>query len=315
MLLNTIVMTPLEHIPINSVICYCHGYTDNISYMKLLEFQRFVSRGIAMVAIEYEGHGLSDGLFGYMEDWNHVIDDVASYFTDVIQRNQFLQNKPTFLMGESMGGAIAYDVYHRIPHLFQSPSAKKGQDDDNGGSSSSSSSSSRAGDDGRKGGGVILVCPMCKISDEMMPSPIVIDCFKRLLEVCPWFGYLPIVPTKNDNLKHRQYKRQQQYNIASLSPLNYSRNPRLSTARELLDTTLRISDTFHEFDASFLILHGKDDVITDPLLSQQLYDESKSTDKTIYLYDDMWHSLLSGETEENIERIVHDILVWIQQRS
>lgn len=286
MLLNTIIMTPPSSIPIQSVICYCHGYTESISYTKLLEFQRFVQRGIAIVAIEYEGHGLSDGLFGYIEDWNRIIDDVSSFFSYILNKTKALHDKPTFLMGESMGGAVAYDVYHRVPHLFQQP----------------------------YGGGVIFLCPMCKISDDMLPSPILIDCLKRLLELVPWIGYLPLAPTKT-NLENVAYRISEKHDIASLSPLNYSRKPRLSTARELLDTTVRMSETFHKFDASFLILHGKDDAVTDPFLSQQMYSESRSNDKTIYLYDNMWHSLLSGETEDNITRVTNDIIQWIEKRS
>lgn len=51
------------------------------------------------------------------------------------------------------------------------------------------------------------------------------------------------------------------------------------------DVTSRISNNFGAFDAPFLVQHGKDDRVTDPQLSQALYDESKSNDKTIKLYD------------------------------
>lgn len=283
MQLNTIMMTP-SHTdkPITAVICFCHGYSDNASYTKLIEYQKLVLEGnIAFVAIEYEGHGRSDGLLAYIEDWNVLIDDVTNYFSYVMQHNPLLQNKPTFLMGESMGGAIAYDVYNRIPDIFTK--------------------------------GVIFVCPMCKISDDMLPSPIIVDCLKRLLEVCPWLGYLPIAPCKN-SLHNVCYKEHEKRIQSSLSPFNYSRSPRLATARELVDATQRISESLYDFDAPFLIVHGKADVVTCPGLSQQLYDECKSMDKTIQLYDDMWHSLIGGEPDENVEIVLNDIIQWIQHR-
>jgi predicted esterase len=51
------------------------------------------------------------------------------------------------------------------------------------------------------------------------------------------------------------------------------------------NVTSDISSSLSEFDAPFLVLHGKEDKVTDPKLSQALYDESKSKDKTIKLYD------------------------------
>jgi hypothetical protein len=51
------------------------------------------------------------------------------------------------------------------------------------------------------------------------------------------------------------------------------------------NVTRDISSSLSEFDAPFLVLHGKEDRVTDPKLSQALYDESKSKDKTIKLYD------------------------------
>jgi caffeoylshikimate esterase len=70
-----------------------------------------------------------------------------------------------------------------------------------------------------------------------------------------------------------------------------------------------------EFDAPFLIVHGKEDLVTDPNLSQALYEESKSKDKTIHLYEGMWHALTTGEPDENIDRVFYDCIKWIVERS
>ena len=310
MLLNTVILTPKNQ-PMKAIICFCHGYSDNISYCKIMDYSRLVQEGnIAFVGIEYEGHGLSDGSMAYIENWNHVIDDISTYFTEITSshplflpsetstnKNHLMKN--IFLMGESMGGAVAYDVFHRIPQLFR---------------------------------GVLFVCPMCKISDDMLPSPIIIDCFKRLIEIFPWIGYLPIAPSKK-SINQVTYKCPKKLQLASLSPFNYHRKPRLCTARELIDTTIRLTadndtdthtDTttgpntiFNNPDSnvSFIIFHGADDVVTDPELSKQLYEESKCLDKTLKLYDTMWHSLLGGEPDENVTIVIRDMIEWIHQRS
>jgi alpha-beta hydrolase superfamily lysophospholipase len=100
MLLYTYAMIPTDQ-PVKAVVCFCHGYTDTISFSKRIEFQRLVHQGIAFVAIEYEGHGRSDGTVGLIYDWERLIDDVSSFYFQVATKR--FPGVPTFLMGESMG--------------------------------------------------------------------------------------------------------------------------------------------------------------------------------------------------------------------
>jgi len=283
MALSTVLMTPHDH-PVKAVVCFCHGYCDNISYSKVVEYQRFVERGIAFVGIEYEGHGRSDGPLGLISDWDRMIDDVSSYFSELVLGSKFKPGTPMFLVGESMGGAVAYSVYNRVPDIFK---------------------------------GVVFLCPMCKISDDMLPPEFVIDVMKWMTGPTgktSWIGYLPIAPAKNElrNLTHRVPEKGQ---ALSRCPTSFCRNPRLATARELVEVTRRISSSLHQFDAPFLVLHGKDDRVTDPKLSQQLYEESPSADKSIRLYEGMWHCLTSGEPDENIDLVMNDCIEWILKRS
>lgn len=181
-------------------------------------------------------------------------------------------------------GAVAYSIYNRMPNLFR---------------------------------GVVFVCPMCKISDDMLPPQWVIDVLKWLIGptgTTSFLGFLPIAPAKNDlgNVTHRLDEKRV---LVSRCPTSYGRNPRLATARELIQATQQISDSLHDFDASFLVVHGEADRVTDPNLSQALYNESKSTDKSIILYPGMWHALLIGEPDENIDRVFDDCIAWILQRS
>lgn len=65
----------------------------------------------------------------------------------------------------------------------------------------------------------------------------------------------------------------------------------------------------------FLLLHGEDDRVTDKLVSKQLYDEAASDDKTLNMYQGMWHGLLYGETPENVDIVFSDIIGWLDKRS
>jgi esterase/lipase len=83
------------------------------------------------------------------------------------------------------------------------------------------------------------------------------------------------------------FKDKEKMKLALSVPTKYGRKPRLATARELLDATKRISATVHEFDAPFLVLHGLEDHVTCPKVSEMLYNESPSKDKEIKLYKGM----------------------------
>jgi alpha-beta hydrolase superfamily lysophospholipase len=103
-LLHTAIMAP-THQKVKAVACYCHGYGDNVCYTKRKELARLVQNGIAVVMIDYEGFGKSDGTLGLVKDWNIMVDDVCTYFEHV-KRTQFPGQK-LFLIGEVR---IATDV-------------------------------------------------------------------------------------------------------------------------------------------------------------------------------------------------------------
>ena len=280
MLLHTITMKPSRD-PVKAVVLYCHGYTDNVSFERVIHMQRMVNHGLVFCAIEYEGHGLSDGPMGLINDFNQLVDDVTEYAQHIRER---FPSTPMFLMGESMGGAVAYSVYEQIPELIH---------------------------------GVVFVCPMCKISDNMLPPQPVIDVLRWLIGPsgdgnASWLGYLPIAPARGRMVTHKDKSKLM---LASSVPLCFGRNPRLATARELIAVSQRISSSLSEFDAPFLVVHGLDDTVTDPKLSQALYEESKSTDKSIRLYEGMWHSLMCGEPDHNADIVFSDCISWILERT
>jgi alpha-beta hydrolase superfamily lysophospholipase len=97
MALFTAVMLPKNQ-EVKAVLAFCHGYSDHISFVKREEYQRFVRQGIAVVGIDYEGHGRSDGPSGLIYDFQLMVGDVVSYF-DQITSTRF-PGKKVFLMGE-----------------------------------------------------------------------------------------------------------------------------------------------------------------------------------------------------------------------
>ena len=257
---------------------------DHISFMTRVEHYKLVRKGIACIYIEVEGHGRSDGSNGLIENWDMMVNDVKDYFSEVKNKDQRFHHKPFFLMGESMGGAIAYCVYNLIPDCFN---------------------------------GVILQAPMCKISEELLPPKFVVQLLDRLMHpqaTTRCLGYLPIAPT-DGTLAEKLGPNKQCLAMLATCPTLYGRDPRLITAKTLLDATVVISATLSQFNAPFLVQHGSDDRITDPKLSEALYEEAQSNDKTLKIYDGMWHSLVHGEFDDNKEKVFNDVIQWILART
>jgi acylglycerol lipase len=279
MALMTSTMAPKNNGPIRGVICFCHGYMDNPSFLKRIHYQRFVKKGFAVVMIEYEGHGRSDGPNALIPCWHTMVGDVQKYFSFITERK--FPGKRKFLMGESMGGAIAYDLisHHRSDYE-----------------------------------GVILVAPMLKIS--VTPPDWVVNLFYKIVgnpgTVTP-LSVMPLSPTSD--IPHLSFKDKEKMRIAFMSPSKYGRKPRLATSRELLDATKRISASIDQFDAPFLVVHGLEDYVTCPEISETFYNESPSKDKEMKLYKGMYHNLTAGETDENIEIVFNDAISWAAKRS
>jgi alpha-beta hydrolase superfamily lysophospholipase len=64
-------------------------------------------------------------------------------------------------------------------------------------------------------------------------------------------------------------------------------------------------------EVPLLLLHGTADVVTDPEGSRQLYARAASKDKTLRLYEGLYHDLLH---EPEWQRVVADALAWIDAR-
>lgn len=186
------------------------------------------------------------------------------------------ENPPRFLFGESMGGAICLLMQFKKPGFFK---------------------------------GAILMAPMCKISEKVKPKwPI-----PQILTVVARFApTLPIVPTVD--LLDKSVKVPEKKVIGAMNPMRYKGKPRLGTVLELIRVTELVSSKLGEVEIPFVVMHGDADVVTDPEVSRELYEMAKSEDKSIKIYEGMMHSLLFGETDENVATVRADILKWLEER-
>lgn len=62
MLLYSMLMSPQDKTKkVKGVVCYCHGYGDQCGYTKRAALYKLVEAGYVVAAMDYEGHGRSDG--------------------------------------------------------------------------------------------------------------------------------------------------------------------------------------------------------------------------------------------------------------
>ena len=83
-------------------ILFVHGWASHAA-RGALPAEWFVSRGYAWHAIDYRGHGLSDGPRGFVADFDRYLEDVDAFIKAVFPEDDGV---PTFLIGHSHGGLI-----------------------------------------------------------------------------------------------------------------------------------------------------------------------------------------------------------------
>ncbi|KAG6419084.1 hypothetical protein SASPL_121293 [Salvia splendens] len=155
----------------------------------------------------------------------------------------------------------------------------------------------------------ILMAPMCKISEKVKPRwPIP----QILTAVARFAPTLAVVPTAD--LVEKSVKVGEKKIIAAMNPMMYKGKPRLGTVVELIRVTECVSERLRDVEIPFVVMHGDADVVTDPDVSRELYELARSEDKSIEIYEGMMHSLVFGETDENVAIVRADIIRWLEER-
>ncbi|XP_021910108.1 caffeoylshikimate esterase-like [Carica papaya] len=258
-----------------ALIFLLHGYAMECSITMNSTAIRLAKAGFAVYGIDYEGHGKSEGLDAYVKKFDDIVDGCSNHFTTICEKQENKQ-KMRFVMGESMGGAVALLLARKKPDYWD---------------------------------GAVLVAPMCKIADEIRPSPLVINVLTQLCRFIPTWKIIPGQDIIDVAFKEPDVRKQIREN-----PYCYKGRPRLKTGFELLRVSLDLEQRLNEVIIPFIVLHGGDDRVTDKAVSKQLYESASSTDKTFKLYPGMWHGLLYGEPVENCDMVFKDIIDWTQER-
>ncbi|XP_062107365.1 caffeoylshikimate esterase isoform X2 [Humulus lupulus] len=259
-----------------AIVCYCHGYGDTCTFFFEGLARKLALKGYGVFAMDYPGFGLSEGLHCYVPSFDLLVDDCIEHYTKLKENPQF-NALPSFLFGQSMGGAVALKMHLKQPNVWS---------------------------------GAVLVAPMCKIADDMYPPVLVTQILIGLAKVLP---KMKLVPQKD--LAEVAFRDLKKRKLTAYNVIAYKDKPRLRTALEMLNTTQEIEHRLGEVSLPLLILHGEADTVTDPSVSKALHEKASSSDKKLNLYKDAYHSLLEGEPDEMIDRVFNDIILWLNEHT
>jgi alpha-beta hydrolase superfamily lysophospholipase len=147
--------------------------------------------------------------------------------------------------------------------------------------------------------GVVLSSPGLKVADGF--SPLLIKVGHVLAQ------FAPKVPTQK--LSSKFVSRDPAVVAAyEADPLVYHGGVRARTGAEILDAMERIHGQMEQLSLPFLVFHGTEDRLTDCQGSRDLHSRAGAQDKTIHLYDGLYHEALN---EPERERVLGDLVSWL----
>jgi len=94
-------------------------------------------------------------------------------------------------------------------------------------------------------------------------------------------------------------------------PLIFQQGGPACTASRLLGALNTLSERMEEVSTPLLVMHGTGDTVTDPEGSKDLAKRASSKDKTLKLYDGLYHDLLH---EPEKAQVLGDVTQWLKER-
>lgn len=288
---------------VDIVVLACHGfnhYIGNGVYARL--GTELAEHGIAMVGVTVEGHGRSGGLPGWIRNFDRMCEQPLQ-FLDVVTGGGSADGTasarlvgpegedggpltapllprglPTFVLGESMGGAVAVHCCQKRPRLFA---------------------------------GAALLAPMCGIDPGMMPNACLMVVGQGLAACVPTWPVAP-VPDRLPVCFHAANTAK--LAATNLDTLRYTGRLRIGTGVELHRGAMATAKAASSFATPLLVFHGDDDHLTSAKASAAFFASCKSSDKTYVHCPGARHGLW-WEPLHTRQAVLADLLAFFLSRA
>lgn len=150
--------------------------------------------------------------------------------------------------------------------------------------------------------GSIISAPLVKIGDNITQTTIFIS--KFLAKLLPRIGVQKLDPTglcSNPDVVSSYIN----------DPLVFHGKTPARLAAELLRALIQVNENMEKINLPVFIVQGGKDVLIDPEGAQILFNGVSSEDKTLKVYDDLYHEVFN---ETDCSTVFKDIEDWIENR-
>ncbi len=148
--------------------------------------------------------------------------------------------------------------------------------------------------------GAVLSAPSIKVSDNTSQAIIFVG--KLLSIIMPKAGLI--------KLDAERVSRDPAVVDAYINdPLAYTGKITARLGAEILKTMQRVTEQAGKIRLPIMIVQGSDDKVVDPRGAQLLHDLVTSEDKTIKIYDGLYHEVFN---EPEHEQVLNDVKTWLE---
>mmetsp|Transcript_34650 Transcript_34650/g.69312 ORF Transcript_34650/g.69312 Transcript_34650/m.69312 type:complete len:356 (-) Transcript_34650:89-1156(-) len=283
-------IAPVDPSKIERVMVFIHGLADNVGFCTgTTMIAHAQHHNVAVIGMDLPGHGRSDGLHMYINDWHEFVDEGIDFIKHFVKPKVEEWSKTSgralqlYGHGESLGGGLLTTLCIKEPQLLD---------------------------------GVVLIAPMVVIAPEMLPPPPVLWLFEHVVSrLLPTAKIAP-----NKDIGAVAWSDPAQRAIVSDNALGmHGDQLRVRSAHSMVAACRWMEERLGLVRTPLLIVHAANDKVTDSAISQRLYAEAATAeeDKRINLIDNDWHAdLVSGgpSQRELMASVLRGVIDWLQLR-
>jgi acylglycerol lipase len=266
----------------------CHGYGDYFHTDGYGEQARGLSlvaaeladRGVPCFGVEQQGCGRSEGTRCDVVYFEAYVDAVLQHAAIITSQEEYA-DVPCFLVGQSMGGAIAALAARKWNSRVDS-----------------------------KLHGLVMIAPMCAIDPSMVPKWHVMQALKLAAFFLP---KAPLIPGDNKIL-HKCIKDEEIRKRAMADPLEYDGRTRLRMGLQCMRGCAQVDEAADQLECPLLLCHGGNDVVCPLENSKTFFSKAAAKDKTLNVYEGAWHAVLDEPGANGRVKVLNDISTWVSKR-
>lgn len=249
----------------DATLVISHGYAEyGGRYAHVADF--FSDSGFRVCALDHRSHGASDGEETFIRSFDVLLSDLDLM---VGEARSAAPGKPVFLLGHSMGGAIAaaYAIKYQ-------PALR----------------------------GLLLSGPAVVFGGDI--SPLLIKLSGVLGAVAPRMKTITLdaESVSRDPEIVSSYKN---------DPHVYHGGIPARTGAELNKMTRYVQENLSRLTVPCFLANGSADKLVDPGVSRFISDRCGSSDKTVRVYEGLYHEILN---EPEKDQVMSEMLGWMKQR-